>query len=82
MKSGGVGFRNHSAPPFQPFGSTWTEDVLFIQPVTQCVDTNLTLDFSISKNDSEGDYSGISQMVLTERGGFVNFHPGISSLGP
>ncbi len=31
---------------FQQYDSTWTEDLLFIQPITQCVDTNLTLDFA------------------------------------
>jgi hypothetical protein len=28
MVNGGIGFRNHSAPPVTPFGSTWSEDIL------------------------------------------------------
>ncbi|KAL1976221.1 hypothetical protein VTN31DRAFT_2503 [Thermomyces dupontii] len=32
MKNGGIGFRNHSAPPWTPYGSTWSEDLLFIEP--------------------------------------------------
>jgi hypothetical protein len=71
MKNGGIGFRNHSAPPSQPYGSTWSEDILFIEPETQCVDTNLTLDFSIPKTTSES-FSTISNLVLTDRGGFAN----------
>ena len=70
MKNGGIGFRNHSAPPLQQYGSTWSEDILFIEPETQCVDTNLTLDFMIPEYTSQG--STISNLVLTDRGGFAN----------
>ena len=73
MKNGGIGFRNHSAPPSQPYGSTWSEDILFIEPETQCVDTNLTLDFSIPNAASES-FSTISNLVLTDRGGFANIN--------
>ncbi|KAI3318471.1 hypothetical protein HD806DRAFT_511740 [Xylariaceae sp. AK1471] len=71
MKNGGIGFRNHSAPVWQPYGSAWTEDLLFIEPETACVDTNLTLDFSIYA-DSFIDV--IVGLVLTDRGGFVNIN--------
>lgn len=71
MKNGGIGFRNHSAPVWQPYGSVWTEDLLFIEPETACVDTNITLDFSISGDSSMGD---IVDLVLTDRGGFVNIN--------
>jgi hypothetical protein len=71
MKNGGIGFRNHSAPPSQPYGSTWSEDILFVIPETQCVDTNLTLDFSIPKTTSA---LTISNLVLTDRGGFANIN--------
>jgi hypothetical protein len=73
MVNGGIGFRNHSAPRLQPYGSTWTEDILFIQPETQCVDTNLTLDFSIRKTTAGGG-SPIFKLVLTDRGGFANIN--------
>ncbi|KAI8630319.1 hypothetical protein F5Y19DRAFT_474706 [Xylariaceae sp. FL1651] len=71
MKNGGIGFRNHSAPVWQPYGSAWTEDLLFIEPETACVDTNLTLDFSISEDSLIDDLVGL---VLTDRGGFVNIN--------
>ncbi|KAF2174731.1 hypothetical protein K469DRAFT_647989 [Zopfia rhizophila CBS 207.26] len=70
-RDGGIGFRNHSAPPPREYASTWSEDILFIQPQTQCVDTNLTLDFSISATTSIGT-SDIANLVLTDRGGFSN----------
>jgi hypothetical protein len=76
MKTGGIGFRNHSAPTRQPFGSTWTEDLLFISPETVCVDTNLTLDFSISATNAEflAAGTGVFNLSLTDHGGFVNLN--------
>jgi hypothetical protein len=70
MKNGGIGFRNHSAPPVVPFGSEWSEELLFVEPETVCVDTNLTLDFTIPEN--VGSFLPISNLVLTDRGGFAN----------
>lgn len=68
---GGIGFRNHTVPKGLPYGATWSEDILFMQPITQCVDTNLTLDFTY---DSLHHLSPIQDLVLTDRGGFVNLH--------
>ncbi|KAK2776513.1 hypothetical protein FQN53_002684 [Emmonsiellopsis sp. PD_33] len=67
---GGIGFRNHTIPSPLPHGSEWSEDLLFVEPHTQCVDTNLTLDFRISLD------GGITteKLVLTDRGGFVNLN--------
>ncbi|KAK6362488.1 hypothetical protein LTS17_012807 [Exophiala oligosperma] len=70
MKNGGIGFRNHSAPPVSPFGSAWSEDLLFVEPETVCVDTNLTLDFTIPKYGTFAPQ--VSGLVLTDRGGFAN----------
>jgi hypothetical protein len=68
-QAGGVGFRNHTIPSGVELGATWTEDLLFIVPETQCVDTNLTLDFSIPQGMS---LNGLDDFVLTDRGGFAN----------
>lgn len=67
---GGVGFRNHTAPLGFEYGATWDEDLLFIEPETVCVDTNITIDFSIGLliNGS----NSIRDLVLTDRGGFSN----------
>lgn len=69
--SGGVGFRNHTVPIGLPHGVTWQEDILFMTPETTCVDTNLTLDYTVLN----GNQSMSTIVVLTDRGGFVNATP-------
>ncbi|KAK3294112.1 uncharacterized protein B0H64DRAFT_462604 [Chaetomium fimeti] len=68
-KNGGIGFRNHTAPiPFHEYGSTWTEDILFIEPETQCVDLNVTFDFRLSQDST--NLLGPRNWALVDRGGF------------
>ena len=67
---GGVGLRNHTAPQGLQYGATWTEDLLFIEPDTVCVDTNLTLDYGFTQYNS----TTMSDVVLTDHGGFVNLN--------
>jgi hypothetical protein len=68
--NGGVGLRNHTAPSGFQYGASWSEDILFIVPETICVNTNLTLDYTyVSANNSD-----ISNVTLTDRGGFVNLN--------
>ncbi|KIY01016.1 uncharacterized protein Z520_03682 [Fonsecaea multimorphosa CBS 102226] len=75
MKNGGIGFRNHSAPPVSPFGSTWSEDLLFVEPESLCVDTNLTLDFALPKYTADNIFiNTLTDLVLTDRGGFANIN--------
>jgi hypothetical protein len=71
--SGGIGFRNHTIPSGMSLGATWTEDLLFIEPETQCVNTNLTLDFSLGSGNSTFVGEAID-LVITDRGGFVNLN--------
>lgn len=66
-KSGGIGFRNHTIPEPLTYGASWSEDLLFIEPETQCVDMNTTLDFTISQDR-------VSNLAITDRGGFVNLN--------
>jgi hypothetical protein len=73
--NGGVGFRNHTVPPVSTYGSTWTEDILFIQPETQCVDTNLTIDFTLTQNNVSGEVGVGNQVWLTDEGGFASLDP-------
>ena len=70
--NGGIGFRNHSVPPASAYGSTWTEDVLFVQPETECVDTNLTVDYQLQQDSYSGAISAGLTVMLTDRGGFEN----------
>jgi hypothetical protein len=75
-KDGGIGFRNHTIPVDFQHGAEWTEDILFIEPETQCVDTNLTLDFSIKDvvvlSNRSTDNTLVENLVLTDHGGFTN----------
>jgi hypothetical protein len=71
-KQGGIGFRNHTVPPSFQHGVTWEEDILFIEPESVCVDTNLTIDFSISITPN---YTALfTNVMLTDRGGFINLN--------
>ncbi|KAF2757345.1 hypothetical protein EJ05DRAFT_440002, partial [Pseudovirgaria hyperparasitica] len=69
-KTGGIGFRNHSVPPPLKYGGSWTEDLLWIEPETQCVDMNTTLDMTIPEYNSG---QRLANLVLTDRGGFAEF---------
>ncbi|KAL4874384.1 hypothetical protein BJY04DRAFT_212127 [Aspergillus karnatakaensis] len=73
-KDGGIGLRNHSAPPLTLYGSTWSEDLLFVQPVTVCVDTNLTIEYTVPQEYFIGGKNAVSQITLVDRGGFVNLN--------
>jgi hypothetical protein len=69
-KDGGVGFRYHSIPSdFLPFGAAWQEDLLFIEPVTECVNLNISLDFTMG-----GGFSNRHTVnaAIVDHGGFVN----------
>lgn len=75
IRHGGVGYRNHSLPVGLKHGATWSEDLTWIEPVTECVNTNLSIGFSLSSSGAPvGGY-------LTDKGGFSNLtkdepHPG------
>jgi hypothetical protein len=72
--NGGIGFRNHTVPvgPAIRYGVTWTEDILWIELVTNCVDTNWTLEISPQLAPlANSPNSAFSQMWLVNRGGGV-----------
>ena len=70
MVDGGVGFRNHTVPVGFQHGTEWEEDILFVEPESACVDTNLTIDFSLHDVNSTLFPGGT--VSLTDRGGFFN----------
>lgn len=70
-KVGGIGFRNHTVPLDPGNGSEWTEGLLWIQPETVCVSTNLSTDFIAGETVSE--ITEGTNIKLTDRGGFVDF---------
>lgn len=64
-KTGGIGFRNHTVPINPGKGSEWTEGLLWIQPETVCVSTNLTIEYIVPVDDFRR-----MSLVVTDRGGF------------
>lgn len=64
-KKGGIGFRNHSIPVNVRFGASWEETLLWMEPLTACINNNLTVDYTIG--DTE-----LINLRLTDRGGFMN----------
>ncbi|KIJ43337.1 hypothetical protein M422DRAFT_170141, partial [Sphaerobolus stellatus SS14] len=63
----GLGLLNHTIPDHIPNGATWSQDVLWLEPVTSCVNTNLTIDYTLDNiNFVRVPFN------LTDRGGFVN----------
>ncbi|KAJ9650876.1 hypothetical protein H2198_009830 [Neophaeococcomyces mojaviensis] len=66
--SGGIGFRNHSIPVSGiRYGAEWEEDILWMQPESACVDTNISASYT-GILDSHATYHG----DLVDRGGFCN----------
>ncbi|KAF9439445.1 hypothetical protein P691DRAFT_837116, partial [Macrolepiota fuliginosa MF-IS2] len=66
----GVGFWNQTLPKL-PNGGTWSQDVLWLEPVTRCIDTNLTLDYYIM-GDGINNPVDPTDLNITDHGGFFN----------
>lgn len=74
--SASIGFRNHSLPVVNTASWRWTEDIIFIEPITSCVgicrpsgcrvlielDTNLTLNYTL---ENYGNTPGASPNFST-----------------
>lgn len=71
LQHGGIGFRNHTVPADARLGAVWSEDILFVEPVTKCADTNLTLDFTVSNTSTLRDPTN---PTIVDRGGFVSLN--------
>lgn len=68
--SGGVAFRNHTTPIGTSLGAEWVEDLLWIEPETACVDTNISIQFRIPLDDLSGNEP--ANISLVDDGGFAN----------
>jgi hypothetical protein len=67
-QQGRIAFRHHRLPTRSGVGAEWSEDLLFLEPQTECVDTNLTLEFRIP---TEGSLSPpLDNLTLIDNGGF------------
>ena len=69
---GGIGFRNHTVPASLAMGGTWSEDLTWIEPLTECVDTNLTFQFDSQDRPSN---TSAARTYLVDRGGFARLAP-------
>lgn len=64
----GIGFRNHTIPQGLEFGGQWTEDLTWIEPVTECADTNLTIELQRSEMK---DWALNNSFEIIDRGAFT-----------
>ncbi|KAH8590765.1 hypothetical protein B0O99DRAFT_520839 [Bisporella sp. PMI_857] len=71
-KGRGIGFRNHTLPLEVHMGAQWSEDILFTEPETVCVPNNITLDFTLAETDNINSNGSISDLRITDRGGFFS----------
>jgi hypothetical protein len=68
---GGIGLRNHTVPiePRMKYGAEWTEEILWIEPVTTCVDTNWTLELQAQLLPfSQSPNLAVSKLVIVNKG--------------
>ncbi|KAL4972422.1 hypothetical protein BDW66DRAFT_144257 [Aspergillus desertorum] len=71
LRDGGIGFRNHTAPKeTQKYGASWTEDILFIEPETECVPLNLSIHALTPPWNFNGRF--LENVSLVDEGGFAN----------
>ncbi|KAK2787891.1 hypothetical protein FQN51_003062 [Onygenales sp. PD_10] len=68
--TGGIGYRNHTIPAGLSNGAVWREDITWLEPVTECVDSNLTLDYTIEYDDI--GHLSAKDVSLRDHGGFSN----------
>lgn len=68
-QNGGIGFRNHTVPvPVHEYGSSWSEDILFVEPDAACVNMNITFDFELSEKNTSR--LAPRKLTLKDHGGF------------
>jgi hypothetical protein len=67
--SPGIGFRNHTIPVGLEHGGTWTEDLTWVEPVTRCADTNLSIQFR--DENTEDDVYDKTAFSVIDRGAFT-----------
>lgn len=72
-RNGGVGFRNHSVPTGISQATTWTENLLWVEPITSCVDLNLSIEFQLDQRGRD-----VKEAFLVDEGG-LNALSGIST---
>ncbi|CAO3690075.1 unnamed protein product [Umbelopsis ramanniana] len=69
----GVGILNVTVPFFQS-GGNWNQQILWLEPVTECVDLNVTYDFTLQDASPSSPTLQLSNYAITDRGGFANYN--------
>ncbi|KAE8369803.1 hypothetical protein BDV27DRAFT_152685 [Aspergillus caelatus] len=69
---GGLGYRNHTVPANLPTGGRWAEDITWLEPLIECVNTNLSIRFTLNYTDYNGNRVESHNVRLKDRGGFSN----------
>lgn len=67
-----VGSRNHTLPLLFDIDAEWSEDILFFEPETVCIDTNLSYETRLSPS--------YERYNSTEPGGYVVDHGGFYNI--
>ena len=66
--TGAIGFRNHTAPIGVGLGAEWSEDLLFIEPETECANLNVSIEFKAPWGSSS--QFDLVNITLVDKGGF------------
>lgn len=69
----GIGIMNVKVP-FLENGGNWSRNAFWIEPVTECVDLNVTYDYVLSDASPDTITPLLSGQTITDRGGFTNFN--------
>lgn len=69
----GVGILNMNSPYLET-GGNWTQHAIWIEPVTDCVDHNVTYDFTVPDATPDVTTPQLSAQAITDRGRFANFN--------
>lgn len=72
--NGGIGFRNHTVPVGIQYGAEWKEDLLFLEPETACINTNVTMEYMIPWSSDLSDDSQLANVALVDQGGFAEIN--------
>jgi hypothetical protein len=72
----GIGFWNTTVPEAAN-GGTWSQDVLWLEPLTECINTNLTVSYELTESGPDGVHETYN---LTDHGGFYDLTPNYPSL--
>lgn len=69
--NGGIGFRNHTGPAKKnKYGSAWSEDILFVEPETQCVNLNFSFHFELVELKGHNAPVAVTGLYIKDEGGF------------